>query len=129
MEPITQFTVEGNIQAVNSIFGEYQIYKNGAISSESLSLRGSTFTDVTQNPNATVPVITGMVSLPADTIKKQAQENGSYYKAKTTLTIQGQTMSLNSPIYAEGDLKITAESYSGNGMIGAKGSRGGSFRQ
>jgi hypothetical protein len=115
-----QVTIDGNIEAVDSIYAGYQIFKNGTASASSLSLDGCTFTNATQNPGATVPVITGMAPLPADEIKNKAQGNGGFMSTNN-LAISGQTMSLNSPIYTEGNLTISADSYTGNGLIAAKG--------
>lgn len=115
-----EFTIDGNIEAVNHIYAGYQKFLNGTISASTLSLEGCTFTNATKNPGATVPVIAGMAPLPADTIKSQAQGNGGYLST-SSITISGQTLNLNSPIYTEGDLTISANSYSGNGLIAAKG--------
>jgi len=114
------FTINGNIEAVNHIQADYQNFMNGTISAKTLSIEGCNLTNATKNPGAEVPVINDMAPLPIESIKSKAQANGGLISTDN-ITISGQTLNMNSPIYTEGNLTISANSYSGNGLIAAEG--------
>jgi len=115
-----EFTLNGNVEAVNHIYAGYQNFMNGTISANTLSLEGCNLTNATKNPGAQVSVIDDMALLPLETLKNKAQASGGYVSSEN-ITISGQTFDIDKPIYTEGNLNISANSYSGNGFIAAKG--------